>query len=132
MVQMGNSVATLLERKSKPRVRISADFSFSTFWLLPRLSDLRSELDDEIEIQILASQTRPSDGEDGCDIQIHISPLNKLVDGDVLLLKEKVAAVCSPRFLEKNGLISSSKELLNTQLLSLSKPPSAYWINWQD
>jgi DNA-binding transcriptional LysR family regulator len=132
MLQIGNSVTTLLERKSKPRVRISADFSFSTFWLLPRLSDLRSELDDEIEIQILASQTRPSDGDDGCDIQIHISPLSKLVDGDVLLLKEKVAAVCSPSFIEKNGPISSSKELLKTQLLSLSKPPSAYWINWQD
>ncbi len=38
MKQMQNSVASLMERKLKPRVRISADFAFSTFWLLPRLS----------------------------------------------------------------------------------------------
>ncbi len=63
MRQMGNSVTTLLERKSKPRVRISTDFAFSTFWLLPKLSHLRSELGDEIEIQILSSQTRLNKGE---------------------------------------------------------------------
>ncbi|MEM1076843.1 MAG: LysR family transcriptional regulator, partial [Pseudomonadota bacterium] len=41
MRQMGYAVGSLIERKSKPRVRISADFAFSTFWLLPRLGYLR-------------------------------------------------------------------------------------------
>ncbi len=131
MQQMQNSVTSLLDRKLKPRVRISADFAFSTFWLLPRLSQLRSELNDEVEIQILASQAPPRDEDDDCDITIHVSGTDKIKDGDVLLLEERVAAVCSPAFLKKNGPIASSKDLLNTQLLSLSRPPSAEWQTWQ-
>lgn len=131
MNQMQRSVASLLERKSKPRVRISADFAFSTFWLLPRLSYLRSELGDEVEIQILASQVLPEGNADDCDIAIHVSALDKMKDGDILLLEERVAAVCSPEFLKKNGPIATSEDLLKTQLLSLSRPPSAEWQTWQ-
>ncbi|MEM7170007.1 MAG: LysR family transcriptional regulator [Pseudomonadota bacterium] len=131
MDQMRRSVASFLERKSKPRVRISADFAFSTFWLLPRLSYLRSELGDEVEIQILASQISPEENADDCDIAIHVSALTNMKDGDILLLEEKVAAVCSPTFLDKSAPIESSKDLLNTQLLSLSRPPSAEWQTWQ-
>lgn len=131
MKQMQNSVASLLERKLKPRVRISADFAFSTFWLLPRLSQLRSELNDEVEIQILASQVPPRDDADDCDITIHVSGTSNMIGGDILLLEERVAAVCSPGFLSKNGPIASSEDLLNTQLLSLSRPPSAEWQTWR-
>lgn len=131
MNRLGNSVSGLLERKLKPRVRLSADFAFSTFWLLPRLPHLRSDLGEEIEIQILASQVPPEVGGDDCDVTIHVSPLSGLMEGDVLLLEEKVAAVCSPSFLENNGPIASSAALLDTQLLSLSKPPSAEWQTWQ-
>ena len=131
MSQMSNSVTSLMDRKSKPRVRLSADFAFSTFWLLPRLAQLRSELDDEIEIQILASQTPPDLGGDDCDILIHVSPMDGMRDGDILLLEEKVTAVCSPEFLSQNSDISCSKDLLNKQLLSLSRPPTAMWQTWQ-
>ncbi len=131
MSQMGGSVASLLERKSRPRVRISADFSFSTFWLLPQLSDLREELGDEIEIQILASQAPPEKGSEDWDIKIHVQSFSTIGKGDVALLRERVAAVCSPRFLAENGPIASSQALLDHQLLSLSKPPSAHWQTWQ-
>ncbi len=132
MKQMQNSVSALLERKSRPRVRISADFAFSTFWLLPRLSQLRSELNDEVEIQILASQAPPRSDSDDCDITIHVSRASAVKDGDILLLEECVAAVCSPGFLEACGPIGSAVDLLEVQLLSLSRPPSAEWQTWQD
>ena len=131
MTQMQNSVSSLLDRKLKPKVRISADFAFSTFWLLPRLSQLRSELNDEVEIQILASQVPPQDNADDCDINIHVGATEKMKKGDTMLLEERVVAVCSPDFLEKKGPFSSSRELLNTQLISLSRPPSAEWQTWQ-
>lgn len=131
MKQMQNSVDTLLERKLKPRVRISADFAFSTFWLLPRLSQLRSELKDEVEIQILASQAPPLDNVDNCDITIHVSATDMMKTGDIMLLEERVAAVCSPGFLAENGPFSTSEGLLTSQLLSLSRPPSAEWQTWQ-
>ncbi|MEM8650488.1 MAG: LysR family transcriptional regulator [Pseudomonadota bacterium] len=130
MKQMGSSINTIMERKSKPRVRLSADFAFSTFWLLPRLPQLRSELGEEIEIQILASQVPPEPFTDDCDINIHIAPIEQIKNGEVLLMKEKVAAVCSPTFLVENGPFLSSEHLLETQLLSLSRPPSAMWQTW--
>ena len=60
MTQIHNSVTSLMERNLKPRVRISADFAFSTLWLMPRLSQLRSELDDEVclVIKIRSSEFR--------------------------------------------------------------------------
>lgn len=131
MTQMGLAVGSFLNRKSKPRVRISADFAFSTFWLLPRLSVLRDEIGDEIEIQILASPTPPVEGTDDCDIQIHVAHYDRMKPGDVLLIEEKVAAVASPQLLTRTGPIQSSADLLNVQLLSLSKPPSAEWQTWQ-
>ncbi|MEM7361015.1 MAG: LysR family transcriptional regulator [Pseudomonadota bacterium] len=131
MSQLHDSVTTLLERKLRPRVRISADFAFSTFWLMPRLSHMRSELNDEVEIQILASQVPPQEGIDDCDISIHVGDIDNMRKGDVLLLEERVAAVCSPAYLEKIGCISSAEALLDTQLISLSRPPSAKWQTWQ-
>lgn len=130
MDRMGTSVGMLLERKSKPRVRISADFAFSTYWLLPRLYQLRSDLGDEIEIQILASQSPPDDTDD-CDISIHVQPYTSMREQDILLMEERVAAVCSPAFIKEHGAISTPSDLLNAQLLSLSKPPSAEWMTWQ-
>ncbi|MEM7222524.1 MAG: LysR family transcriptional regulator [Pseudomonadota bacterium] len=131
MMQIGDSITFLLERKTKPRVRLSADFAFSTFWLLPRLSHLRSELGDEIEVQILASQAPPEVNNDDCDITIHVRPISAIAKGDVLLLEESVAAVCSSEFLDKHGPLKSSADLLDVQLISLSKPPSAEWQTWQ-
>ena len=131
MEQMGNSLASLLERKSKPRVRISADFAFASFWLLPRLSHLRMELGDEIEIQILASQVPPADYGDDCDIKIHVAPRSSMADGDVMLLQERVAAVCSPAYLAVHGPIPASAKLLDCHLISLSRPASAEWQTWQ-
>ncbi|UWQ54274.1 LysR family transcriptional regulator [Leisingera caerulea] len=131
MTQIGNSLASLLERKSRPRVRISADFAFASFWLLPRLSHLRAELGDEIEIQILASQVPPDDYGEDCDIKIHVGPRSSMGGGDVMLLQERVGAVCSPAYLERHGPVSSAAGLLDCQLLSLSKPASAEWQTWQ-
>nr|WP_254438128.1 LysR family transcriptional regulator [Ruegeria arenilitoris] len=131
MRQMGYAVGSLIERKSKPRVRISADFAFSTFWLLPRLGYLREEIGEEIEIQILASTVPPGLDDTDCDIQIHVAPKNRIKPDEVLLLEEVVAAVCSPQLLEKIGPIRSATELLKVQLLSLSKPATAEWQTWQ-
>ena len=130
MSHMQNSLDSLLERMLTPRVRISADFAFSTFWLLPRLSRLRAELNDEVEIQILASQVPPRDNEDDCDIAIHVSATDMMKKGDVMLLEERVAAVCSPEFFGRIGPISTAQALLDTQLISLSRPPSAEWMTW--
>lgn len=132
MTQMEQAVSRLQVQKSKPRVRISADFSFATFWLLPRLAHLRSELGDEIEIQILASQSPQQVNGDDCDIAIHVGPLGKMMANDILLLKERVTPVCSPKYLEQHGSALEPHDLLQHQLLSLSKPEQAQWQTWHD
>lgn len=131
MAQMNYAVKSLLERKTKPRVRISADFAFSTFWLLPRLGFLREEIGEEIEIQILASTVPPGLDDTDCDIQIHVAPKDQVKPDEILLLEEVVAAVCSPQLLERIGPIRSPSDLLEIQLLSLSKPAVAAWQTWQ-
>ncbi len=131
MKQINASVTSLVDRKSKARVRISADFAFSSLWLLPHLSHLRAEFSDEVEIQILASQVPPDEHMDDCDINIHVLESGHMKKDDVLILPETVAAVCSPGFLEQNGKPESASELLDVQLLSLYRPSAAEWQTWQ-
>lgn len=121
----------LLEGKSKPRVRISVDFAFSTFWLLPRLGFLRAALGDQIEVQVLASQEPLALEGDDCDISIHVSPFEIMRDRDVLLFQESVFPVCSPKYLEQYGPFDRSEQLLDGPLLSLLRPPSAEWQTWE-
>lgn len=127
---MGTAVADLVERRTKPRVRLSVDFAFATFWLLPRLPRLRDELKD-VDVQILASQTPCESAGDDCDLVIYMTPVDDLGPRDVLLLREKVVAVCSPAFLSGHGPLGSAAALLDLPLLSLSGPPAAPWLNWQ-
>ncbi len=130
MSRMSGSVSSLVQRKSKPRVRLSLDFAFATFWLLPRLPRLRAELV-EIDIQLLTSQTPVEAAGDDCDLIIHMCNTNNIGEADALLLKEKVVAVCSPDFMSAHGPVENPSQLLNLPLLSLSGPQSAPWHTWQ-
>ena len=130
MERMSQSVSTLVQRKTKPQVRLSLDFAFATFWLLPRLPRLRDELK-EIDIQILTSQTPFESAGDDCDLIIHMRPLSDLNANDVLLMEERVVAVCSPGLLDHQGPVRSAAGLLDLPLLSLSGPASAPWLTWQ-
>lgn len=131
MGQVNEAISSMIERKTKPRVRLSTDFAFSTFWLLPRLPFLRDEMDGEIDIQILTSQTPVSAAKSDCDLIVHMGSIKDMKDSDVLLLRERTIAVCSPSYLEKHGPFSSPDDLLGQQLLSLSRPPTALWHTWQ-
>ncbi len=128
--QIGSSVSSLMDRRKKPQVKLSLDYAFASFWLLPILPRLREDLK-EIDIQILASQTPVEVAGNDCDLIIHMAPRNNLGEGETLILTEAVAAVCSPNFLAENGPISSNSQLLGMPLLSLSGPDSAPWHTWQ-
>lgn len=129
MEQMAEVVASLVRRKSKQQVRLSLDFAFASFWMLPKLGQLREEFD-EIDIQILTSQTPVEAAGEDCDLIIHLNDIDEAND-DTLLFKEKVIAVCSPEFLAENGPVLSATELLDQPLLSLSGPMAAPWHTWQ-
>lgn len=131
MLEIEKAVTTLFERKSVPRVRISADFTFSSFWLLPRLGDLRTGIGDDIEVQMLASQELIEVNSEECDISIHIRPFDGILERDVMLLQERVVDVCSPEFLEENGPIKNANQLLDQPLLSVSMQPDSEWQTWE-
>ena len=105
---------------------VPADFVFSIFWLLLRLSQLQTELNDEVEIQILASQVPLRDGADDCDITIHVGRSDNVGARDVCCWKSGLRPSAAWVF-GKSWPFVSSQDLLKTQLLSLSRPPSAEW-----
>lgn len=129
--QLGDIVSVFQQRKSKQRVRLSLDFAFASFWLLPRLPNMRDELKEDIDIQILTSQTPVDAGEGACDMIVHMCRAQSMVESDVLLFPERTIAVCSPAFLAHNGPFHSAADLLGVQLLSLSAPQGANWHTWQ-
>ncbi len=130
MELIADSVSSLMQREKPHRVRLSLDFAFASFWMLPRLALMRDAVN-EIDVQILTSQSPIEAAGDDCDLIIHMSRADAVRANDAILFTEEVVAVCSPEFKQQNGPVFSSADLLNQPLLSLSGPVAAPWHTWQ-
>lgn len=113
-------------------VLVSVDFAFATYWLLPRLPQLREEIG-ATDICILASQTPLLDSHDS-SIRIFMSNAADMLPGDRPLFHERVFAVCSPKLLPEGRQVEDADQLLSiAPLLHLSTPrPAAPWMDWAE
>ncbi len=130
MEGIAGSVSSLIQRKTTQQVRLSLDFAFASFWMLPRLAALRDEMA-EIDIQILTSQAPLDVAGDDCDLVIYMRPTDNIHADEAVLFHEQVVAVCSPAFESQHGPGFSNSDLLDQPLLSLSGPVAAPWHTWE-
>lgn len=112
---------------------LATDFGFAAYWLMPRLSKLRSEIP-ELELRILTSQG---------DFDIRNEPVDfaiKFGNGpwrgchSEILFPEIVIPVCSPAFAKKHNLSNNSNAtvLATVPLLHLEDNGPTRWLTWQD
>jgi LysR family glycine cleavage system transcriptional activator len=106
-------------------VTIGATVAFSSFWLLPRLADFRSQ-NPGIQVRVV-SQDEKIDldgGEINIAIRYGVPPFN---DGTVIASREDyITPVCSPDYLRRRqpGPLSPSDEFIETH----SSDP--LWFSW--
>ncbi|MBL4811999.1 MAG: LysR family transcriptional regulator [Rhodobacteraceae bacterium] len=127
ITQLLSAIETFAQRRAKPRVRLAMDFAFASFWFLPRLPHLRATLGDEIDIQVLTSQSPASISKQEHDILIDMRVAKP---GDIRLFGEQIIAVASPAYLRAHGPIAAPEALQNAALLGLTAPQGAHWHNW--
>lgn len=114
------------------KVVISVDHAFASFWLLPRLPQLREE-SGSTDICIVSSQNPLENTAAEADIRIFMAHRGDRQASSCCLLQEQVSAVCSPQFLKANPGISSPQALLDrgSQLLHLNSPGRhTPWLDW--
>lgn len=111
-------------------VTIGATIAFSSFWLLPRLADFRSQ-NPGIQVRVVSQDEKIDldSGEVNIAIRYGIPPFN---DGTVIASRDDfITPVCSPDYLKRRhpGPLSSADEYIETHS---SDPLWFSWTQWLD
>lgn len=130
--QTANRFKQFMTTEVSDQVVISVDHAFASFWLLPRLPQLREE-SGSTDICIVSSQDPLANATSETHISIFMADRNHMPSGSNCLLQEQVSAICSPKFLADNPGINCPHTLLESgsQLLHLhSSGKQTPWLDW--
>ena len=134
LTDAAGSFQSFLEKNDTERVMISVDYAFSSFWLLPRIPQMREALGDA-NICVLTSQNPVKDAGPDIDLTIHMAGRHQVKGSETLLLPERVSAICSPAFKQEITYIHEPADLVRNPnlLLHLNSPSAeAHWCGWQE
>lgn len=129
MATMRDAVSEIRAARAKGTLTILTDAGFATYWLVPRLMDLRRLLPD-INVKVVTSQLAFDPRRDHADVVIAFG------DGDFApctatrLFPEEVVPVCSPKFREAHPHISKPADLYAAPLLHVQPTEPERWLGW--
>ncbi len=130
MLQAGRAMRIALRGR---RVSISTPPSFASKWLIPRLSGFQ-DAHPEVEVRLSADMTLTDFAVSDIDLAVRYGPGGYEGLHYERLMTESVVVVCSPRFVEANGSLSSPSDLLKAPLIHDDGPerdPSCpSWSMW--
>ena len=124
------SVAEISMADHEAELTIAATVAFSHFWLLPRISEFSSR-HPEINLRIVTQDTIPNIESSDLDVAVRFGN-GMWPDGQAeLLFEDEIFPICSPKFAETAGTITSPKELLAYPLISnMADDPT--WTGWSE
>ena len=129
MAAIRDAVADIRATRAKGALTIVTDAGFATYWLVPRLMDLRRLLPD-INVKVVTSQLAFDPRRDHADVAIAFG------DGDwspctaTRLFPEEVVPVCSPRFRDLHPPIAEPADLYAAPLLHVQPTDPERWLGW--
>lgn len=129
MATIRDAVADIRAARAKGALTIVTDAGFATYWLVPRLMDLRRLLPD-INVKVVTSQLAFDPRRDHADVAIAFG------DGDwspctaTRLFQEEVIPVCSPKFRDAHSFIATPADLYALPLLHVQPAEPERWLGW--
>lgn len=129
MATIRDAVAEIRAARAKGALTILTDAGFATYWLVPRLMDLRRLLPD-INVKVVTSQLAFDPRRDHADVAIAFG------DGDwapctaTRLFPEEVVPVCSPKFREAHPGVTEPADLYSVPLLHVQPTEPERWLGW--
>lgn len=118
----------LRTRTQDMTVSVAADMAVSSFWLMPRLKQFRSEYPD-ITVRVMASDDQGLVESEDVDVAIQLGRGEESAQESTFLFQAKVFPVCSPEYLTSCPDLKSEADLLQTTLLRLDDKHWD-WLDW--
>jgi putative choline sulfate-utilization transcription factor len=120
----------LRSEKERPSIRLHTDYAFSALWLIPRMHAFRL-VHPDTDIQIIATQRMERHRSGEGDVSVVFGTRAEFGRDAKLLLPEKVAPVCSPGFIERNGPFATPADLARNRLIHLDTAVPSPWFDWR-
>lgn len=116
---------------SANRVVIAVDFAFATYWLVPRLPQLREDIG-PVDVRVLSSQNPAEHLMNDADLTICLTSPNRIPPHAEMLIPEHVSAVCCPELAQTLTHLNEVRDLPHYQhlLIHLTVPPGTLWTDW--
>lgn len=123
------AVAEIRAARANGALTILTDAGFATYWLVPRLMDLRRWLPD-INVKVVTSQSAFDPRRDHADVAIAFGEGDWSPCTATRLFQEQVVAVCSPAFREAHPEIVEPADLRAAPLLHVQPTEPERWLGW--
>jgi LysR family transcriptional regulator, glycine cleavage system transcriptional activator len=124
-------VSDIRSRRRRRTLTLATDFGFASYWLLPRLADLRG-LMPEFDVRITSLQQDFDAIRDHADLAITFGAGRWSGCTVQRLFAETVVPVCAPSLLHNTQEQFSRKELARQRFLHLDSAVPARWLTWAD
>ncbi|OYR14761.1 LysR substrate-binding domain-containing protein [Brucella thiophenivorans] len=124
------AIQQIRRKQRTPGLRITTDYGFAAFWLMPRVAKFRPKHPD-VDVRITASSMLQPLDQREADIAILFGSCDDFPKDAVRFIGEAVMPVCSPGFLERHGPFPDGKDLGKAALLHLDTLQGDRWFTWQ-
>jgi putative choline sulfate-utilization transcription factor len=122
--------ADIRARRARGALTLVTDFGFATYWLMPRLADLKRALP-EVDVRIVTSQTLdPQQAQ--ADVAILFGDGAWPSCTSARLFPETVTPVCTPAFRATHAAAAARPaDLLSLPLLHVQPTEPERWLAWR-
>ena len=128
--QISDAAAKIKERGAGRTLTVTATIGFASLWLIPRLTDFRSQRPD-IDIRISANNTMLDLEREGIELAIRYCMPKAAPEGAIKLFGEVVLPVCSPKLVTRTAPLAKPEDLRHHVLLHYERPDGVTpWLSW--
>ncbi len=128
--QLSDAAAKIRERGAGRTLTVTATIGFASLWLIPRLTDFRSQRPN-IDIRISANNKMLDLEREGIEVAIRYCMPKAAPEGAIKLFGEVVLPVCSPNLATRKTPLAKPEDLRHHVLLHYERPDGITpWLSW--
>lgn len=128
--QLTDATTKIRERAGARTLTVTATVGFASLWLIPRLTDFRSQRPD-IDIRISANSKMLDLEREGIEVAVRYCMPKAAPEGAIKLFGEVVLPVCSPKLVTRAAPLAVPGDLRHHVLLHYERPDGATpWLSW--
>lgn len=125
---LADATGDILQWRSNKQITVVTSNAMASLWLLPRLPKFQDAFPN-IDVRILATDSLKGVRSSEYDVALFYYRKAPTAMSATPLFRERVYPICSPDFLERQGLDNPDQILATTQLWLDS---SENWLTWKD